>query len=138
MATTPRRTNIGLMIFDIDHFKRVNDRRGHDTGDRVLKSMAKLISINTRDSDLVGRWGGEEFLHISSDIQKSNLMELAEKLRNAVAFYTFEENDPLTITISIGVTLFRKDEPFLKALKRADDALYAAKNNGRNCCVFQD
>ncbi len=131
------RSCIGILIFDIDHFKRINDRRGHDTGDRVLKEMADVLRSNTRDTDLLGRWGGEEFILVCPNINESNLKELGEKIRATVSRYPFEHNAPITVTISIGMTLFKHLENFDPAFKRADDALYHAKNSGRNCCVFK-
>lgn len=132
------RGQTGLLIFDIDHFKRINDRRGHDVGDRVLQGVAKLIEQNVRQTDVFGRWGGEEFILVCPQASEEKLTALAEKLRSTIHAYTFEEtSEPLRVSVSIGVTLAAPDEAFEVMFKRADTALYEAKNTGRNCVVFK-
>lgn len=130
------KTQIGLLIFDIDHFKRINDKRGHDTGDRILAGVSKLIAHNTRQSDVFGRWGGEEFVLICPQTNPTSLMALAEKLRSVVSGHTFEPSDPLHVTVSIGATSVKSNETFDEVFKRADMALYNAKNGGRNCVIY--
>lgn len=130
------RDNIGLLVIDVDHFKRINDRRGHDAGDRILQGLTAVVSLNTRDKDVFGRWGGEEFLLVCTDINAEYLRLLADKLRGAVAAYRFEAHNPLSVSISIGATMFSSSDTFTTAFKRADDALYRAKDSGRNCVIY--
>lgn len=127
-----------MAILDIDHFKQVNDRRGHDAGDRVLQEVSAIAQKHTRTTDFLGRWGGEEFVIIMSNTNKHDAMELAEKIRRSVADYCFEPNNPLQLTISFGVGERKKDEDFASTFKRIDNALYQAKNAGRNRCIYAD
>lgn len=127
-----------IMLIDIDHFKRVNDRRGHDAGDKALREIAQLIDNNTRDADIFGRWGGEEFILLSKNLDLNTALALGEKLRKTVAKHRFFlDSKPLTITVSIGLAIGVKGENFEKVFKRADKALYAAKAAGRNA-VFSE
>ena len=121
-------------MFDIDHFKLVNDTYGHDVGDYVLKKLSKIISMHMRKSDTFIRWGGEEFLIISAHLDKNEAMKFAQKLRVAIESYEF--NSDFGITISIGVTTSKVGDAKREILKRADDALYRAKEDGRNCVKF--
>lgn len=122
-----------ILAIDIDHFKRVNDTYGHDTGDRVLKELADVLCNNTRAEDLVCRIGGEEFL-IITDQGINQAAELAERIRAAIPKCHF--GIPDAITISIGVSVWQpKMIPLDNAVKKADMALYKAKNNGRNQVV---
>ncbi len=127
------KSHLGLVLFDLDYFKRINDTRGHDVGDRVLVELSKIIRTATRASDLFGRWGGEEFILICPKSSLSDLKVLSEKLRSMVESHSFEPQRPLKVTVSIGATLARRDEPFEQAFKRLDNALYESKNKGRNC-----
>ena len=125
----------GIVLIDIDHFKLINDNYGHQTGDRILVCFAELLQNNTRKSDIVGRWGGEEFMIICPDIDEKGIMTLAEKLRIIIKDYKFPEIHKRTA--SFGVTLYDKHEDNIpKIIKRADDALYKAKENGRNRIEF--
>ncbi len=130
------KSHLGLILFDLDHFKRINDKRGHDAGDRVLVKFAKIVKSATRESDLFGRWGGEEFLLVCPLSSPAHIQELAEKLRSTVAKSLFEPDNPLRLTVSIGATLANHDEQFDSAFKRLDNALYESKNNGRNRVTF--
>ena len=125
-----------LILIDIDHFKRINDTRGHNTGDLVLQKLAKIIRDNVRPQDYVGRWGGEEFLIILPRTFAQQALALAEKLREAVAAASFELNKPLPVTASFGVGEFLPGDDFSSSFKRADSALYLAKADGRNCCIL--
>lgn len=127
---------VGLLLFDVDHFKQINDGRGHDAGDRVLCQLANIITVNIRSADIFGRWGGEEFLLLCTNTSKSNLLGFGDKLREAVARHGFEPEEPLRVTMSVGMTTFQPGESFSDALKRADEALYRAKKAGRNCCIY--
>ena len=132
------RSQIGLLVFDIDHFKRINDKRGHDAGDRILQGVAKLIVQSTRQTDVFARWGGEEFILICPQTSHERLVALAEKIRSKIHEHTFETTqNPLRISVSIGAATAQGDETFESLFKRADLALYEAKNNGRNCVVFK-
>lgn len=136
----PHSAKMGLLIFDVDHFKKINDQFGHDGGDYILKQIASIISAAIRQSDVFGRWGGEEFVLICPNIHHEQLLELAEKLRKAVAEHEFALppcasgiNTTAVVTVSIGVATINPGESFDAAFKRADNALYQAKHNGRNC-----
>jgi diguanylate cyclase (GGDEF)-like protein len=125
-----------LILVDIDHFKQINDDYGHDAGDRVLVQIAQLISLNTRKSDFVGRWGGEEFIVLCSRTDLESGFLLAEKVRQAIASALFQTNSrPLRVTGSFGVATANADEAFSEVFRRADYALYEAKHGGRNCSV---
>ncbi len=119
-----------FIIFDIDHFKRINDTYGHNTGDRILKEISMLVSENIRKSDYFGRWGGEEFVVIAPENNLKSAKKFAEKLRKEIDEYSFikERN----ITASFGVAELSAEENIDQLIKRADDALYRAKANGRN------
>ena len=123
-------TAFALIMIDIDHFKNINDRFGHLAGDAVLIELAQLFKDVIRSSDLIGRWGGEEFLAILPDADSSEAMELAEKIRGRVSEHYFPEQE--RITISLGVSVFRDDETADSIVYRADQALYQAKKNGKN------
>ena len=125
-----------LIILDIDHFKRINDRRGHDVGDAILKSISRLVQEKIRQEDVFARWGGEEFVLIIPNANITAAYHTAEKIRSAISENEFELNQPWQVTGSFGVTLLRPDESFGEAFKRADQALYQAKNQGRNCVVL--
>jgi len=120
-----------LLMVDIDFFKRVNDTYGHLKGDLVLKELAQLMLTKLRVTDLVSRWGGEEFICCLPNMSKDQAEVVAEKLRRAVEDYDFPHVGH--ITISIGVTLVDQEDHSLDApIARADEALYKSKNNGRN------
>lgn len=125
-----------LIMMDIDHFKKINDTRGHDAGDRVLQTLAEIISFHYRAKDFLGRWGGEEFLIILPGTSKEYAMEFAEKIRLIISETPFEPENPLKVTASFGVAERNNNEDFSMTFKRVDTALYAAKANGRNCCVM--
>lgn len=127
-----------IIMMDIDHFKRINDRRGHDTGDRVLQKISTIILKGTRDSDKLGRWGGEEFILICPNTSVGLAMALAEKLRLIIFDTIFEAENPITVTASFGVAAITPNEPFANAFKRADKALYRAKSIGRNCVIVAE
>ena len=128
--------DFALLLIDIDHFKPINDKRGHDTGDRILQNVASIINQNINAQDFLGRWGGEEFLVIMPDTDKDTAFKLAEKIRLVIHETTFEPQDPLSVTISVGVSDRLENEAFASCFKRADDALYAAKAQGRNTVVM--
>lgn len=125
-----------LILLDIDYFKRINDRRGHAAGDRVLENISRIIQTATRQQDYVGRWGGEEFIIVLPATHQNFALAMAEKLRILIFDEVFEPDEPLSVTASFGVGEHIMDEDFATTFKRVDDALYAAKNQGRNCCVM--
>lgn len=130
-------TKISLILIDLDHFKRINDRRGHQMGDEVLSQFSDLLRRNTRENDIVGRWGGEEFIVVSAHTNLNQAELLAEKIRNAVGNTALGDNRPIMITISCGVTEIQPQETLEAAIARADKCLYSAKRGGRNCTVVQ-
>ncbi len=120
----------GVIIFDIDYFKTVNDTYGHPAGDQVLKEMAQLIRENIRTTDHVGRWGGEEFMIIAPSSNREESEQLADKLLCAMRNHRFAQVG--TVTASFGVCAFRHELSASKVLNLADKALYQAKAEGRN------
>ncbi len=137
-ACLRRGSHMGLLMMDIDHFKEVNDTYGHDSGDVVLKEIARTISVSVRKSDVLVRFGGEEFLLILNDVDEKHVVDVAEKLRRKVELQTIvlPDGTPLKKTISIGVSVFPDDsEDIWECIKFADIALYEAKNTGRNRVV---
>lgn len=128
------RISLGVMMVDIDHFKRINDTYGHVAGDRVLNEVISRIVNSLRSYDLIGRYGGEEFLVLLSDFQSLTIERSAERIRRSVAEAPVAIGpEQVDITVSIGVALSeRHDEIADHLLAAADAALYAAKNNGRN------
>jgi diguanylate cyclase (GGDEF)-like protein len=128
--------NIGVLMLDMDHFKAVNDEYGHDVGDIVLKELAKILSDNVRESDIVVRYGGEEFIVLLVGIDNENsALNIANKLRERVASNEINiyAGNKLRKTISIGLSMFPLDSNnFELAMKNADIALYEAKSSGRN------
>ena len=136
MARMPEGGATAVMMFDIDHFKQVNDRFGHLAGDDVLRELAGRALRNVRSVDLVGRLGGEEFVVVMPETSLGGATIVADRLRQAVAdepFVLAENGEKLAVTISVGLAITGQGEDTLEALlKRVDDALYAAKNGGRN------
>jgi diguanylate cyclase (GGDEF)-like protein len=126
---------VALIIFDIDHFKQINDTLGHLAGDSVLKELAKLIRTRIRSSDILARWGGEEFVILLTETDKDIAYAIAQKLRTEVSQYTFSIRQE--VTCSFGVTLHKVGESTTDLIRRADEGLYEAKANGRNRVVFK-
>lgn len=125
-----------LILLDVDFFKTINDDYGHDVGDEVIKQFASLLMSMVRENDMVGRWGGEEFLILCSQTTKNGAFQLADQLRRQVQSYNFPVNQQ--ITASFGLSEYRHGETIGDTIKRADDALYKAKRNGRNQIVMAD
>jgi diguanylate cyclase (GGDEF)-like protein len=134
-ALQATRTPASVIVIDIDHFKNVNDQRGHYGGDRVLRKMGEILRAQTRNTDGLGRWGGEEFVLVCPGATLEKAAELAEKLRHRIMDTNFIPENPLPITASFGVATARADQSFDDAFRQADEALYLAKNRGRNCVV---
>ena len=129
------RREVSLLVIDIDHFKQVNDKLGHDGGDIVLRAIAELITESIRQSDRAARWGGEEFIVVCPDTSLEGAYNTAEKLRNKIASTRFEEFPQLVVTVSIGVGAHHCEEDFQHLFRNVDVALYQAKAQGRNCTV---
>lgn len=126
---------VSLIMFDIDHFKKVNDVHGHLVGDRVLKEITAIVNAIIRTVDVFARWGGEEFMVLSKHVDRENMRIVAEKLRHAVETARIEGCHP--VTCSFGVTQFEGKDTIESFTGRADMALYRAKNEGRNrVCVI--
>ncbi|WP_018231677.1 GGDEF domain-containing protein [Thioalkalivibrio thiocyanodenitrificans] len=124
-------TPLSLIMYDLDHFKRVNDSFGHDVGDHVLQKVARLVNDNIRSVDTAGRWGGEEFMILMPQSVAAAARIAAEKLRQTIAQYRFDGVGTV-ITASFGVALFTQQDDRDSLLKKADQALYQAKARGRN------
>lgn len=122
-------TPLVFIILDIDYFKKVNDTYGHLVGDEILKQLARLIQLHTRDNDLFARWGGEEFV-LAFDLGIKKGVEIANNLRIYIEEEIFDVVEH--ITCSFGVTEFRIGDSLDSMILRADEALYRAKDNGRN------
>jgi len=131
--TSPQRGEpLTLVLFDIDHFKRVNDTHGHQAGDAVLQRIADLARCQVRSKDLVGRIGGEEFVWLLPGVEAGRARELAERLRETIERESAIGDLP-PVTISLGVALLRLGDTPEQLIARADEALYRAKESGRNC-----
>jgi diguanylate cyclase (GGDEF)-like protein len=129
---------VGVLLIDADHFKSVNDRFGHDDGDRVLLELVSAIRRMLRAGDLVGRVGGEEFLVLSPSVNPGDLLTLAERIRSAIERTSFFiSGERYILTVSIGAAIADGSEPdMMAARRRADTALYEAKRAGRNCVMI--
>jgi len=127
-------TLVGLLFMDIDHFKQVNDTYGHDAGDKVLQMVAATLEHNLRDSDVIGRWGGEEFLAILYDVASLEALKfISEKLRMLVEFSRLDlAATSLVVTISVGATLLLPTDNPESFVLRADALMYQSKQAGRN------
>ena len=126
-------TGFSIALFDIDHFKRINDDHGHAAGDEVLKELAALMHLVMRDSDVFGRYGGEEFMLILPATDLAAALKGAERLRLAIAAKDWSAAVPgLALTVSAGVARYRRGEAAEQLISRADTALYQAKGAGRN------
>ena len=129
-----------IIMIDLDHFKQINDRYGHMMGDRVLMNVAKVLQENLRDQDIVGRYGGEEFLMILKDIDADAVYAIAERCRQAI--YELEHRIDVLymaeVSASIGVAFSQTDLSVMQVLQAADEALYQAKSEGRNRICFAE
>ena len=124
----------GLLLIDIDLFKQVNDTHGHIVGDRMLKMIARTLSASTRSFDLVGRWGGDEFLVLITSVDAGHLAAIGNRYRLLVeqSSLPMPGGPPLLATISVGGTLARQEDTLDSLLERADRLLYRSKASGRN------
>jgi diguanylate cyclase (GGDEF)-like protein len=130
-------TNVpaSVIVIDLDHFKRINDEGGHYVGDRVLQTVGEILRTHTRNTDGLGRWGGEEFVLVCPGANLAKAADLAEKLRHRIMETNFIPEDPMPITASFGVATSGAELSFEDAFRQADQALYLAKSRGRNCVV---
>lgn len=121
------------LLIDLDHFKTLNDTHGHLAGDEVLRQFANVLQGSLRQSDILCRWGGEEFIVLLREAEGRQAIEVAEKIRRRTEQLTFSHADqPLRLTVSIGLSALRRDDSLHSLLTRADHALYRAKQGGRN------
>jgi diguanylate cyclase (GGDEF)-like protein len=130
---------IGILLIDIDHFKKINDEFGHEVGDSVLGKVAQILKSLLRTQDLIARWGGEEFLVIIPDMELGASMLIAEQIRQGFVDYDWlaATENPVNPTISVGVSELNRSESLDSAIARADVALYKCKEKGRNRIEFE-
>ncbi len=129
----------GLIMLDVDRFKKFNDTYGHETGDEVLQMVARTLSHNCRPFDTVGRWGGEEFLIVVGRAKGEDIQALAETLRALVEKSSLTvDGQPLSVTASFGATMVRPGDDAHSLTARADESLYQSKESGRNRVTFQE
>jgi diguanylate cyclase (GGDEF)-like protein len=124
------RNKFSIIMFDIDWFKKINDTYGHQAGDSVLDEIARLTKKTLRSTDIVGRWGGEEFLVLCPEINLNGAKALAIKLCSTIENYRFTVN--ATVTISAGLCEFDEQKSIEDMIKKADEKLYKAKRQGKN------
>ena len=124
------KTGLSIIMCDIDHFKKINDTFGHDVGDNALKVFSNKINENIREVDMFARWGGEEFMILMPNVNVDNASSVAEKLRKIIEATEIKTIE--SFTASFGVTHLNEDDTTESFIKRVDDAMYKAKNSGRN------
>jgi len=131
--------SFGVIFVDVDHFKQVNDTFGHPVGDMVLNMVAQTLLKNSRSFDLVGRWGGEEFLCVLGNLEDAGqILTIAERLRALVeSSWVTPADDSVRVTISLGVTLARPQDTLETLMQRADRLLYRSKTTGRNRITYE-
>lgn len=133
--TANMKDTLAIILIDVDHFKTVNDKYGHLKGDEVLMQISNILMENTREDNIVGRWGGEEFIVICQNLNNESVQIVAEKLRNEISTYKFEEVGQVTASFGVAIYDNEKDNR-ISLLKKADNALYKAKEHGRNRVVY--
>lgn len=132
-------TGLGLLIFDIDHFKAINDRFGHASGDAVLVEVANRATVALRETDTIGRWGGEEFVALLPHTDRAGVVAAAERVREALDATPVQVGGrTIAVTASVGGTVIGGDDDADMLLSRADGALYSAKESGRNRCIVTE
>lgn len=132
-------TPFGVILADVDNFKQFNDAHGHDVGDKVLQMIAKTLAHNCRPYDVVGRWGGEEFLIVTAHANGEEHRQLAERLRVLTQRSQLQiQQDNFFVTASFGATMARCDDTVETLLGRVDELLYRSKAQGRNCVTFEE
>jgi diguanylate cyclase (GGDEF)-like protein/PAS domain S-box-containing protein len=128
------KTPFCILLIDLDNFKIINDVYGHDVGDKVLVAVANVLKTNVRESDIVARWGGEEFLIILRKIELQYAIKVAEKIRNAIC--QLKVSPVEGISASIGVSCYSGEGDVYDLVRKADLALYQAKAQGKNCVIL--
>ena len=122
-----------IILGDLDHFKRINDTFGHNTGDYVLIEVAKILQENSRKTDMVFRWGGEEFLFLLTGTELSGGVIIGEKVRTKIEQKVFEhDQQTIPVTMSLGISIYKEGQDMEDCVKHADENLYSAKKAGRN------
>ena len=126
--------DFSVLFIDADHFKKVNDTHGHAIGDRILKMISTTIANSLRSFDIVGRWGGEEFVVLLINTKMEDLFKLTDRLRRLVenSTLTLDSGELLKVTVSIGVTAAQKEDTVESLVERADKLMYESKRRGRN------
>lgn len=137
LKESERESFFSVVMIDIDRFKTINDTYGHEIGDHVLIHTAHLMCDSIRTSDILGRWGGEEFLLILPQTSLEGALIIAEEVRLKICQFTFEHY-PQRVTMSLGVSTYRMGDTPNSILRRADNALYRAKNSGRNRVEYEN
>lgn len=136
------REPLSVLMADLDRFKKINDTYGHDAGDRVLENFAVMLEVlvtnKTRSSDVAGRYGGEEFIVALPETRAENACEVARRLKDEVEQTEFIEGDGVNLTVSIGVSEFQSSDDIDSLTKRADQALYAAKQTRNAVCAYRN
>lgn len=123
----------GVLFIDIDNFKNINDTYGHNAGDEILKIISQTLTKNSRPFDVFGRWGGEEFIGIIYNVDKTQLESVANKLRLLIEnSYIINESTNISVTVSMGATLIKPDDTPEDAINRADKLMYESKKTGKN------
>jgi len=129
------RKPLSVIMFDLDHFKQINDQWGHATGDLILTRVSGLVRNHVRTSDRLARWGGEEFVLVCRKTDLAQAKKTADKLCALIRSHDFEQSADLTVSASFGVAALHRDESLDQLFERVDRALYKAKERGRNCVV---
>lgn len=130
-------SNFGIILIDIDHFKKFNDSYGHDVGDELLQMISRVFDNSVRGLDFVGRWGGEEFMAVIRSVDHEGLEVIAERIRMLVENSSLRNHDPnLSVTVSVGATLFKAGESKEEMFRRADGLMYYSKSHGRNIVTY--
>ena len=127
-------TGPGIMMCDLDHFKSINDKYGHSAGDRVLSLFVSEMKLFLRSSDMVIRWGGDEFVFLLQGLREEAAMDFCRKFILKVSELRIGDiKEELSVTVSVGITFFKDtDEDYIQAINRADEGLYQSKGKGRN------
>jgi diguanylate cyclase (GGDEF)-like protein/PAS domain S-box-containing protein len=129
----------GLLFIDVDHFKTINDTYGHQAGDRILQSTAKNLTGHLRETDICGRWGGDEFIALLYNAKRKGLSQTAEKLCTMIANSSINVNgEKVSVTTSIGATFAHETDTMESIIERADQLMYQSKRGGRNRVTLED
>ncbi|MEO7430925.1 MAG: diguanylate cyclase [Dokdonella sp.] len=137
-AIGPAHPPLSALFLDLDHFKELNDREGHESGDSVLRALAAVMVDEVRQQDVIGRFGGEEFVITLPGADREHALRVGERIRRGLRDRTANDSVHATQTVSIGAATLQPGEDVTALLKRADEAMYAAKAAGRNRVVFGD